>query len=201
LYAHDRATQHFLLLATRTTPDQVQSAWLDLNSLTTSPDGYLAFASLEGAPPLSPAVEAGQLLLRCVEQEMAAYDEFVATGPDHALRFDAAYAVVVQRSARIAAEDAQIDAVRSAAADNGPVVIRYRVLGESGWTGRVAGESLQSAADDARRVHAIGERHGLVTQATSVSQHHAVISAARVPEVAFMLHLPEVPSSAPRLEL
>jgi hypothetical protein len=199
LYAHDRDADRYLLLAAHTTPDQVDAVWRELVACTPSPDAYLAFASLDGAA--MPVEQAQQLLLHCLDREMSAHHDFVASGTDDPVRVGAAYAVVVQRSARVAAEDLQVEAVRAANPDVEPVVIRYRVLGDSRWTGRVAGEDLDSTAREAERIEALAGRHELALQATSVSQGHATVAATRVPELAFLARRAEVMPAAPTLAI
>lgn len=126
---------------------------------------------------------------------------FIASANDAPVRFDAAYAVVVQRSARVAAEDLQFAAARVANPNGAPVVVHYRVLNASGWTGRVAGASLESAATQARRIQDVAVRQGRAVQATSVAQGCTTLAASRVPQLAFLADRPLVPSVAPTLDL
>jgi hypothetical protein len=201
LYAHDPTLDRYLLLAARTTVDQVDAAWCELLACSASPDGYLALAALDLPDEQVPSELAQQLLLHCVDGEMAAHQDFITSGVDEPVRFDAAYALVVQRSARVAAEDLQIAAVRSANPGSDPVVVRYRVLGESRWTGRIAANCLGSAAEGARQIQEVADRHGLEVQATSVTHGHSVVAAARVPDLGSIAQRAEIPGSAPRLAI
>jgi hypothetical protein len=196
LYAHDASTDRYLLLAAHTTRAQVEAVRRELNGCTATSDGYLALAALDGAA--LPVEQARGLLLHCVDREMTAHQDFLASSAAEPVRFDAAYAVVVQRSARVAAEELQIDSAR-AVTGAAPVVIRYRVPDVAGWTGRVAGECLAAATAEARRIERIAGRHDIAVQATSVNQGHASVAAARVPELGFIAHRAEVPPGAPRL--
>jgi hypothetical protein len=63
----------------------------------------------------------------------------------------------------------------------------------------VAGEDLDSAAREAQRIQNLAGRHDLALQATSVSQGQATVAATRVPELAALVPLAEVPSAAPTL--
>lgn len=199
LYAQDRGTGRCLLLASDTTADKVDAAWRELTAATAEPDGYLALAALN-EQPLS-LQRARELLDDCVAREMTAYRSFVDTDTGGRARFDAAHAVVVQRAARVSAEDLLIDAARAAGDELGPVVVRYRILDESCWTGRVAGTSLEAAAEQTRGIQQAADEHQLRLQATSVTQGNTTISAVRVPELAFAATRPQVVSAAPRLAL
>jgi hypothetical protein len=199
LYAHDRAVDRYLVLAAHTTADRVDAAWHELIACAAGSDGYLAFATLDGAA--MPIERADRLLLHCVDRELAAHHDFLASANDEPVRFDAAYAVVVQRSARVAAEDLQIAAARAANPNGAAVMVRYRVLDASAWTGRVAGASLDSAAAQARRIQDVAAGHHRAVQATSVAQGHTTVAASRVPQLAFLAHGPLVPSVVPTLDL
>jgi hypothetical protein len=199
LYAHDPGADRYLLLAAHTTAERADAAWHELVACSAAPDGYLAFAALDAAP--MPIEQANRLLVHCVDREIAAHHDFVASANDAPVRFDAAYAVVVQRSARVAAEDLQIAAARVANPNGAPVVVNYRVRNGSGWTGRVAGASLDSVAMQARRIQDVAVRHGRAVQATSVAQGHTIVAANRVPQLAFIADRPLVPSAAPTLDL
>jgi hypothetical protein len=195
LYAHDRTADRYMLLAAHTTAEQVEAAWQELIACAPCPDAFLAFTALSDAA--MPVDQARQLLLDCVEREMAAHQDFIASGVDAPVRVDAAYGVVVQRSARIAAEDLQIDAVRAANPDDDPVIIRYRVLGDSRWTGRVAGADLNSATGEAQQLETVANHHQLTLQATSVSQGHTTVAAARVPELGTLARHADIATGGP----
>jgi hypothetical protein len=199
LYAHDPRSDRYQLLAAHTTRDRVDAAWRELMACTESPEDYLALAALDEAP-LSVG-EAGALLLHCLDREMAAYRDYLTAGSDAQTRFDAAQAVVVQRSARVAAEQLQIAAARAGSAESEPVVVRYRVLDEAGAAGRVAGASLESAVVELGRVAEVAGRHQLELRATSVTHGHATMSAARVPELAGVASWAPINATAPRLGL
>jgi hypothetical protein len=193
LCAHDRSADRYLLLAAQTTAARVDAAWRELTACTSSPDGYLAFAVLDGRNGPMPLERSRRLVLHCLDREMAAHVDFTASSTDRPARFDLGYAVIVQRAARVAAEDLHIDAVRAASEDREPVLIRYRLLDDSGWTGRMAGTSLESATSNARQVLDVAERHRLAVQATSVTQGHTTVAAARAPELGFAVHRREAP--------
>lgn len=199
LYAHDKGTDRYLLLAAHTTPDSVQAAWRELIGCTSAPDAYLALAALDEQP--LPEHHARALLLHCVDREFAAYRAFTATGVDAPVRVETAHAVVVQRSARVAAEQVLVDSARAAAPDTGPVVVRYRIPEDRGWVGRVAGPDLESAAAGMRRIHDLSQRHDVGVQATSVSQAQATVAAARVPQLEFAAAPAPSMSAAPRIDL
>lgn len=193
LYAHDPRTDQDLLLAAHTTAERVDAAWRELGADTHTPDGYLELASLVdgAAPEPMPLREAQALLSHCLDRELAAYRQCVAGTSDVPTRFDAVFNVVVQRSARVAAEDLLLDAARAVSPDAEPVIVRYRLLDEPGWTGRAAGPDLESACAMTSHAAAIAGRHELKLQATSVTHGHSTVAAARIPELAFAAHRPE----------
>jgi hypothetical protein len=195
LYAHDSATDQALLLATHTTASRVDAAWQELTASTSSPDGYLALAALDGDDAPMPVKQSRELLFHCIDREMDAYTAFTAAGTDVPTRFDLAHALIVKRSARIAAEGLHVDAARAVSEDREPVVIRYRVLAETSWTGRLAATNLDTAASDVRHVLDLAEGHHLTMQPTSVSHGHSTVAAARVPELDFAVHRREPPSA------
>lgn len=201
LYAHNRETDKYLLLADRTTPEQVDGAWRELLRLDGLPDAYLAFAGLQQPIEPLPVSEATQLLRHCVEREMNAYRTFADAPSDEPVRMNASVGVVVARAARVAAEQLQIEAIHEAAVDQEPVIIRYWINGRTEWSGRIAGESLSAATCEARYLQQAAERYGLAVQATSVSRGHSVIAAPRVPELAFIAPRAQIPSNAPGIEL
>ena len=183
LYAYDGAIDRYLVLAAHTTPHAVEAAWRELTACTSAPDAYLAFAALDEQP--LPMDQAHDLLLHCVDREFSAYRNFSESIIDAPVRFDAAHAVVVQRAARVAAEQILVASVSVAKPEDAPVVIRYRITDENSWAGRVAGPDLESTADTLRSIDQLGQQHGLTVQATSVTQGHATVAAARVPELDF----------------
>lgn len=201
LYAHDRETDRCLVLTERTTLDRYVAAWNELRDLTSSPDAYLVFASL--ARPLAPLpiVKADDLLRHCLDREMAAYRAFSVAPADEMPQLEFAHALIVERSARVAAEQLQIESARAIAEDNEPVVIRYRIEDRSPWNGRVAGQTLDAAVGNARQLQHVAGSHQLTVRATSVSHGHTVVAAPRVPELKFITHSAPNPSNAPRLEL
>lgn len=186
LYAHDPGTDRDLLLAAHTTPERVDAASRDLTAATASPDGYLAFVSLahDGASTPMTLREAQALLSHCLDRELTAYKGYVTGASDAPTRFDAGFDVIVQRSARVAAEDLLLDAAKAASPDAEPVVVRYRLLEEPGWSGRVAGSDLESACAVMSHAVAVAGRHDLKLQATSVTHGHTTVAAARVPDLA-----------------
>jgi hypothetical protein len=192
LYAYQRSDDRYLLLATNVTPDRVDAAWHELTACTSSPDGYLALAALDDHEMPMPPRTARALLMHCVEREFDAYRTFADAGPDQALRFEAASAVVIQRTARVSAERLLIDGARAANSGDGPVVVRYRILEEKGWTGRVAGADLAAAAAGTKEILELAAQRQLTLQATSVTHGHAVVAAPRVPELAFAATRPPV---------
>jgi hypothetical protein len=199
LYAYDRVSDRYLLLATHTTPQTVDAAWRELNACTTAPDAYLALAALDEQP--LPIDQAQALLLHCVAREFSAYRDFAEASNDAPVRVDAAHAVVVQRSARAAAEQILLESISAARPEAAPVIVRYRITEESSWTGRVAGLDLNSVAQILRQVDQLGRQHDLSVQATSVTQGNATVAAARVPELGFACtHVPVI-AEAPRLAL
>jgi hypothetical protein len=70
-----------------------------------------------------------------------------------------------------------------------------------GWTGRVAGDCLESAAVEARRVQRVADRHHIAVQATSVTQGHSSVAAARVPELGFIARRADAVPAAPTLSI
>jgi hypothetical protein len=195
LYAYDRSADRYLLLAAHTTRGRVDAAWRELSAYIDSPDAYLALASLDERP-LSVG-EARGLLLHCLDRELTTYCGYVTGGSDGPTRFDAAFEVIVQRSARVSAERLLLDAARTASVDAQPAVVRYRLLGERSWSGRVAGVDLDAACAATKDVFDVAHRHQLTLQATSVSQGHATLSAARVPELSFAATRPALAVDAP----
>jgi hypothetical protein len=201
LYAHDPATDRCLLLAAHTTADRVGAAWRELISYTVSPDGYLALASLDHdvvAPPMSVGQAQG-LLLHCLDRELIAYQDYVIGSDDVPTRGDAAFGVIVQRSARVSAEQLLVDAARAEGTDAEPVVIRYRMLEEPGWSGSVAGVDLESARLATKNLLEVARRHHLTLQATSVTHGHSAVSAARVPELALAATRPSLAANVPTI--
>jgi hypothetical protein len=199
LYAHDRSADRYLIVAAHTTAERVDAAWRELNATTSSPDAYLVLASLDHGDRPMPVTQARSLLLHCVDRELAAHHDYVAGGNAGQSRFDTAHSVVVQRSARVAAEDLQLAAVRADIGGGQPVVVRYRILGQSGWVGRVAGSTLESACAETRHVQDTAFRHQLDVQATSLSHGHSIVAAARIRELEFATPEPPAPAIAPQI--
>lgn len=201
LYAHDAGSDRYLLLAAHTTAAEVDAAWHQLIECSQAPDAYLALTSLDHHELPMPAPSARGLLLHCVDREMLAHHGYVDAGGDPDARFRAANAVVIRRSARVAAEDLLHDAVKAQTGDVEPVVVRYRILGEAGWVGRVSGVDLAAAAAEVRHVDEVAHKHDLDLQATSVSQGRTIVAAPRVPELASVSAGLPVPANAPRLDI
>lgn len=199
LYAYDRASERYLLLATHTTPQAVDAAWRELNACPTAPDAYLAFAALDQQPLAFG--DARTLLLHCVDRELSAYREFVDSSSDAPVRIDAAHAVVVQRSARVAAEQILAESAGAACSPESPITVRYRVIEENGWSGRVAAPDLEHGVDLMRSIREIGQQHNLTIQATSATQGNSTVAAARVPELEFACPRAALTADAPRLAL
>lgn len=199
LYAHDRASDRYLLLAAHTTPQAVDAAWRELNACTTAPDAYVALAALDEQP--LPLDQAQALWLHCVDREFKAYRDFAETSSDAPVRVDAAHAVVVQRSARTAAEQILLESASAADPSTAPVVVRYRITDETGWAGRIAATDLSGASENMRKIDQLGRQHGLTVQATSATQGNATVAAARVPELEFASTQAPLATDAPRLAL
>jgi hypothetical protein len=199
LYAYDRASDRYLVLAEHTTAQAVDAAWRELNACTTAPDAYLALVALDEQP--LPIDQAQALLLHCVDREFSAYRDFIQTSNDAPVRVDAAHAVVVQRAARAAAEQILRESVSATRPESAPVIVRYRITEESNWTGRVAALDLDSAAEILRRIDQLGRERDLSIQATSASQGNATVAADRVPELGFARTHGPVIAEAPRLAL
>jgi hypothetical protein len=185
LYAYNRSTDQYLLLAPHTTASQVDNAWQEISDATASPDAYLAFASLDHGPGPMNLGAAQDLFVDCFEREVDAYRSYVSGATDGPARFDAAFNVIVQRSARVSSERLVLEAAHAASGDDWPVVVGYRILDETGWSGRLAGNDLDDACRVTSRAVDIADQHQLALQATSVSRGHTTLSAARVPELAF----------------
>ena len=184
LYAHDPSTDRYLILAAHTTPAQVEDVWRELLERTASPDGYLALAVLDhGEDELMRPDQARALLWHCLGRELDARRRFTLALP--AGRPEAASAVVIERSARVGAQRLLLGTLARHTADAGPVVVRYRMLGDPDWTGRLAAASLPAAAREARQLLDLARERGFEPQATSVTQNWTTRSAARVPELAF----------------
>jgi hypothetical protein len=199
LYAHDPADDRYLILAARTTRDQVDVAWRDLTACTSAPDAYVALASLDHGDRPMQVGPARSLLRHCVDREMAAYRDYVAVGGAGDERFMSAQALVVQRSARTAAEQLLHHAAGDEGHDVEPVVVRYRILGQPGWTGRVAGRDLDSACAMTRSGHEVAARHDLDLQATSVTHGLTTVAAPRLPELDFAAARSLVAVNAPQI--
>lgn len=199
LYAYNKISDRYLLLAAHTTPAAVEAAWRQLNAGTPAPEAYLAFAALDQQP--LPYEQARSLLLHCVGREFAAYRDFTSVGVDGQLRVDAAHTVVVQRSARVSAEQILIDSARAESIEAPPVIVRYRVPDEKGWVGQVAGTDLGSAVYAMRSVHELALGRGMAVQATSVAQGRVNAAAARVPELDFARGRTSPTLSSPLIDL
>jgi hypothetical protein len=198
VYAYDGKSERYLVLAPHTTPEAVQAAWR-LTDCTSAPDAYVALAAL-GEQPVA-LEQARALLLHCVDRELAAYRDFTATGLDGPVRVDAAHAVVVQRSARVSAEEILVDSAKAANPDVAPILIRYRITDDNGWIGRVAGVDLDSALADLRCVDELARQHDLTALATSVNRGHTRVAAARVPELNVLATHAPLTADAPQLGL
>jgi hypothetical protein len=200
LYAHDPSTDRDLLLVAHATLEQVDAAWRELNGTTASTDGYLALASLvqDGTSEPMTLRDAQALLSHCLDREFTAYERYVTGAGDAPTRFDAGFGVIVQRSARVAAEDLLLDTARAASPDAEPVVVRYRLLDEPGWSGRIAGSDLESACTVTSHAIAVAGRHELKLQPTSLTHGNTTVAAARVPELAFAT-MPRRPGVQPTM--
>lgn len=200
LYARNAVTGRYLLLARHTTVNQAQAAWEEISARTTSPDGYLAFASLDQPNlPLHPK-HARALLWHCLDRELGAYRD-IDRAPDGRAHFDATHTLITYRSARVSAENLLHEAIRSDRPGADPVVVRYRIPGRPESTGRLYADDVNAAGREARRLLNLVQRHGLEAQATSVTHGHAAVAASRVPELAFAAVREPASSNAPRLSL
>lgn len=182
LYVHDRQSQLYALLAPATTVADVNAAWRAMLDRPVQPNDYVVMADLIAAPVK--VAEARTVWQHCVEQEFQARRVHEAAGWNAPERFEVARAVVVARSARVAAE--AVVAAALAGGDRtgyGPAVVNYRILGRNDWTGQAAGVDLPDAADQATAVHQAAERHGFAMQATSFRHGQVVVAASRVPEL------------------
>jgi hypothetical protein len=199
LYAHDPRTDRFLLLVADTTRQQVDTAWRQLLGETKAPHAYLALGALDRpATPMSND-QARELLLHCLDGELRAYHQFTTADSSEPTHFANAFTAVVQRSARVSAEQLLIAAARAESPDNTPVVVRYRLLDEPGWTGRVAGPDLTTAVATTEHAIHLADRHHLSLQATSLTHGQTTLAAARVPELAFAAPRPSLAVGAPNL--
>lgn len=183
LYAHDTAADRVLLLSAQTTSQAVATACRELESYSSAADAYLALASLDLEPDAMTVDRANRLWRHCVEGEMDAYQNLTRTRVDEPSRFDVARSVVVQRAARVAAEDLLLESVRAHSVDQEAVIVRYRMIDDSGWMGRVPASSIEAAAAQTRSLVELADSHGLTAQATSVSHGATIVSAARVAEL------------------
>ena len=185
VYAFNRSTDQYLLLAPHTTVNQVEAVWRDLHQHTAAPDAYLLFTVLDHGPGPMNLGTAQEVFLDCLDRELGAYRNYIdgsGSGPE---RFDAAFQVIVARSARASSEQVLLEAAEATSQDGAPVVVAYRLLGETGWSGRLAGADLEDARSTTRRAFEIAERRMLAFQATSVSHGHTTLSAVRVPGLSF----------------
>jgi hypothetical protein len=190
LYAHDPRTDRCLLLAAQTTREQVDTAWHQLITESTAPDGYLALAALDQPPAAMSNEQARELLLHCLDRELRAYHQFVTADVCEPTRFATAFTAVVHRATRVSAEQLLIEAARDQSPGTGPVIVRYRLLDEPGWTGRVAGPDLPAAVATTEHAVHLADRHHVTMQATSVTHGQTTLAAARVPELAFAVPRP-----------
>jgi hypothetical protein len=188
LYAHDRETGRVQLIVADTTSAEVDDAWQILRDLPKFENSHRAFAALiSGDEDLAPA-HAHALWERCIQGELEARRAYRAE-PDPALREEKARAVVLSERARTSAETiARVSIGHATQTD--PIVVRYRFAEWPGWFGRYAAENVGGAADQARDLERMAKTAGFSLQVTSASCGHRVVSAPRVPELAFAARPP-----------
>jgi hypothetical protein len=199
LYAYDRSADRYLLLAAHTQADRVQAVWHELLERTAAPDGYLAFAVLDHHDNSMRPDQARSLYWHCVGREFEARAKFAMVGADE--RFGAANAVVIERTAREAAEQLLLGAIAAGYPGTNPVAARYRVLDQHAWTGYVIAQSVPAAAQETQRLINVAARHGFRPQLTAVTQGWTTVSADRIPELEFAAARPTVSLDAPSVGL
>jgi hypothetical protein len=196
LYAYDLLTKRSLMLAEHTTWEAVEQASTLLTDMNIV-DGHLALAAvINDDRPLTPE-HAGALWLHCIEREVHSRHAYATS--DLSSRMAAAGAVIVNESARCAAERVMLRA-HVAHHEDPPVVVRYRVVEWPSWSGRYASANLDQAADRAREFQQAAERVDYTFQALSVSCGVSIVAAARVPELSFASPVAQIsPDFGPRI--
>ena len=198
LYAYDSRADRYLVLASATTERQVEAAWRELQPFLDVPEAYLAFAAVAHREAPMSIEHARDLLVHCVDRELAALSSVRSAAADTPVDFEAARALIVQRSARVAAENLLRE---SAGAEAEPVVVRYRIPQDRTWSGQIAERTVDRAVELTRRVSELAEQRGLQLQATSVAHGWSTVAATRVPQLEFLTRRPELTLDAPQLAM
>jgi len=198
LYAHDSRADRYLLLAPATTERQVDAAWRELQPFLGVPDAYLALASVAHRELPMPVDRARDLLVHCVDRELAVLRDLRAADIEAPTGFETARALMIQRSARVSAEQLLRDA---ASVDAEPVLVRYRVPQDRTWSGVIADISVDRAAATTRAIADLAGQRGVEVQATSVTHGWSTIAAARVPQLEFAARRQAVAIDAPQLTI
>jgi hypothetical protein len=182
LYAYDKLRKRCALLCESTTFAEVEAAWRALIDEPVKGNDFLLIADAVDAA--SRIEEAQTVWLHCVEQELAARHDYRAPAGDAEDRFEAGRQIVIAECARAASESVLIEALSSPGQPFGPpAVVRYQVLEQDNWTGRVAGADLAAAVEAAMQVQKLAECYDFTFQATSMRHGNTVLAAARVPEL------------------
>src|SRR5262249_28514266 len=141
LYAYDRSSDRYLLLAAEVSHETVDDASRALTAFAPSGDAYLALASLNYEHGTMPVEQSPALHRHCVERELAVL-HILTTARDTFAHDIAAHRLVSSRAARQAAEGLLADSVRRPAGE-APVFVRYRVLEDNSWDGRLAAVDVE----------------------------------------------------------
>ena len=198
LYAYDSGANRYLVLAPATTERQVEKARRELQPYLDVPEAYLALTAVAHREAPMSIEHARDLLVHCVDRELAALSSVRSAAANTPVDFEAARALIVQRSARIAAESLLRD---SAGSEAEPVVVRYRIPQDRTWSGQIAERTVDRAAELTHRVSEVAEQRGLQLQATSVAHGWSTIAATRVPQLEFLTRRPELTLDAPQLAM
>lgn len=184
LYAHDRQIGRVQLIVADANRAEVDDAWNLLRDLPKFEHSYRAFAALiNGESELTPA-HARALWDRCIQGELDARRSYRAEA-EPSMRRELGRAVVISERARTSAETIARDSIAHAIQGE-PIVVRYRFAEWPGWFGRYAAQDVGGAADQARDFDRMAKTAGFSLQVTSASCGHRVVSAPRVPALAFV---------------
>jgi hypothetical protein len=186
---HDPESDRYLLLARDVTQADVDSVWRALSMFAIEGDAYLAFAALDYEHGTMPIEQARALHRHTVERELSALRLYTSMSDGGEEAVAAAQRVVVHRAARRAAEQLLKDSARDATTGAAPVLVRYRIVEDSHWDGRIADTNVEAAREEIAHILEVASQNGLSARATSVAHGWSTVAASRSPEFAFAAHV------------
>ena len=81
------------------------------------------------------------------------------------------------------------------------MVVRYRMLQQTDWSGRIVGQGLFDAVGDTRRLMDAARQRQFDLYATSVTRDWQTMPAIRVPELMFAATRPPLTRDVPQIGL